>query len=93
VLIFDRFKTRAAAVERPDLESADIEPEIERRVEDFAGNLGRHLTTMSWGGTGLTIRGSSIGANTRDWRGRWLGLRGVFHRRRRPASPNPDRAK
>jgi hypothetical protein len=77
VLIFDRFKTRAD--ERPD-----IEPEIQRRVEDFAGNLGRHVTTMSWGGTGLTTRGASIGANSRDWRGLRLGLRGAFHRRRRP---------
>jgi hypothetical protein len=84
VLSFDRFKTRADAVERPDIERADIEPEIERRVEDFAGNLRRHVTTMSWGGTGLTTRGASIGANTRDWRGLWLGLRGVFHRQRRP---------
>ena len=79
MLIFDRFKRRADAVERPD-----IDPEIERRVEDFVGNLRQHVTTMSWGGTGLTTRGASIGANTRDWRALWLGPRGVFHRRRRP---------
>jgi hypothetical protein len=91
VLIFDRFRTRTVTGQRPavhgaDIEQADIEPEIERLVEDFAGNLRRHVTTMSWGGTGLGdsvgARGA-IGANTRGWRGLWLGLRGLPYRRRR----------
>jgi hypothetical protein len=91
VLIFDRFKTRTDTGERPavhgaDIEPADIEPEIERLVEDFAGNLRRHVTTMSWGGTGLGVsvaaRGA-IGAKTHGLRGLWLGLRGLPYRRRR----------
>jgi hypothetical protein len=90
VLIFDRFKTRTDAGERPavhgaDIEAADIEPEIERLVEDFAGNLRRHVTTMSWGGTGLgvPVGARAIGAKTHGLRGLWLGLRGLPYRRRR----------